>query len=91
MITAKLFLIPQPPTIEGQQPTISVRFHFFGDKEGVKFWNETLKNDMPKIQSAQEIVSWADQYFAEHEFWPGPITQLERIWFLPNKNFFKND
>lgn len=89
MICVKLVLAPKKNAIEGGAPSVEVKFLWRGNVAGCKAWQEKFKKDRPEqFVSVEHAIDWCDQYFLENEFWPGPISQVERNWFLPSKMFF---
>lgn len=88
MIYAKLVIVPKPQTIEGQPPQVSVAFEWRGDKEGCKFWKNKFEAELPEKLGLNNVVIFCENFFAENEFWPGPISGMERVYFLPSKKFF---
>lgn len=88
MVTVKLTAIRKPGVFEQSTQNVSVSLQYFGDKAGVKVWKNKLSEEMPEGLDLQNMIAWCEQFFAENEFWPGAISQTERVWFLPNKRFF---
>lgn len=82
MITIKL------RAVMGENQMVNSRLEYYGDKSGVKAWKRKVSEEMPEGLDLQNLVMWLDNFLAKNEFWPGAITQSERVWFLPNKRFF---
>lgn len=90
MVYAKLMMIPTQSLLEGQAPKVKLVFEWFGETEAVKFWKNEQESEMPKMKTPQEVLNWCENFFAKNEFFPGAITGIERVWFLPSKKYFQN-
>ena len=89
MITVKVYTIARPPALQGGQPIIKFHIKFFGHKKGCKLWHEKLQEEVPEFKDKRDELQFLEQFFAENEFFPGPVTQVERTWFLPCNRYFK--
>lgn len=89
MIYAQLITMPKQGLIDTSKMEVSFSFRWFGDEECVKYYENKLEIATRRekkdggLKGPQETLQFYMQFFAENEFHPGPVSKIERCFYLP--------